>query len=197
MFGLNSTVLIMCFKKNKADFWNVNCARTTAIIFDTRTDILVKMSKFLRHEMSRPEGTRTLQPSDSCQMFEPFELSGPDICCPMLSNTGFGGIDIFEVQLTLEMLTVREQQHSFSTYERMFFFVPKFWDRKCLDLRGARTPKLRIHAECSKPFELSGPDIYCPMLLNTGSGGIDSFNGHSLLWHMLSWKCTKYIHLCD
>ena len=35
------------------------------------------------------------QPSDSCRMLEPFELSGPDICCPMFLNTGFGGIDIF------------------------------------------------------------------------------------------------------
>ena len=33
-------------------------------------------------------------------------------------NTVSGGIDIFETKLTFEMLTVRGQQHSFSTHER-------------------------------------------------------------------------------
>ena len=35
------------------------------------------------------------------------------------------------------MLTVRGQQHSFSTYELVFLWkCERFWDRKCLDLRG-------------------------------------------------------------
>ena len=37
-------------------------------------------------------------------------------------NTGSGGIHIFEVKLTFEMLTVRAKQHSFSTHERMFLW---------------------------------------------------------------------------
>ena len=46
----------------------------------------------------------------------------------------------FEVKLTFEMLTVRGQQHSFSTHERMFLWkCQSFWDRKYLDLRGIRT----------------------------------------------------------
>ena len=74
------------------------------------------------------------------------------------------------------MLTVRGQQHSFSTHERVFLWkCQSFWDRKCLDLRGTQTPNLRIHAECSNVFELSGPVIYCPMFFNTGSDGIDIF----------------------
>ena len=40
---------------SKVDIWNVNCALATALIFDTRTDVLVKVSKFLRQKMSRPE----------------------------------------------------------------------------------------------------------------------------------------------
>ena len=45
---------------NKVNIWNVNCARATASIFDTWTDVLAKVSKFLRQKMSRPEGgTRT------------------------------------------------------------------------------------------------------------------------------------------
>ena len=36
---------------------------------------------------------------------------------------------------------MRGQQHSFSTHERVFLGrCQSFWDRKCLDLKGARTP---------------------------------------------------------
>ena len=52
---------------------------------------------------------------------------------------------IFEVNLTFDMLTVRGQQHSFSTHERVFLWkCQSFWDRKCLDLRGTRTPNLPL-----------------------------------------------------
>ena len=44
----------------------------------------------------------------------------------MLLNTGSGGIDVFEVKLTLEMLTVCGQQHSFSAHERLFLGKVKF-----------------------------------------------------------------------
>ena len=41
-------VWITSYFWSKVMIWNVNCARTTAFIFDTWTDILVKVSKFLR-----------------------------------------------------------------------------------------------------------------------------------------------------
>ena len=41
---------------SKVNIWYVNCARATAFIFDTRMGVLVKVSKFLRQKMSRPEG---------------------------------------------------------------------------------------------------------------------------------------------
>ena len=165
-------------------------------------------------------------------------LSGPDICCSMLLNTGSGGIDIFEV-----MLTVCGQQHSFShtngcscesvkvsekenvstrgafehptfglmpnaltywtirvrhllshvfehrlwwyryfwskvsiwndncvratafifTHERVFLWkCQSFWDRKCLHLRGTRTPDLRIDAECSNLLSYPGQTFAVP-----------------------------------
>ena len=79
------------------------------------------------------------------------------------------GMDIFEVKLT-----VRGQQHSFSTHERVFLWkCQSFWDRKCLDLRGARTPNLRM------PNALTYWAIRARHLLshvlNIGSGGIDIF----------------------
>ena len=49
-------------------------------------------------------------------------LSGPEICCPMFLNTGSDGTDILEVMVTFEKLTVRWQQHSFPTHERMFLW---------------------------------------------------------------------------
>ena len=49
---------------SKVNVWTVNCAWATAFIFDTRTDVLVKVSKFLRQKISRPDR----KPSDSCRM---------------------------------------------------------------------------------------------------------------------------------
>ena len=55
------------------------------------------------------------------------------------------------------MLPVHGQQHSFSTHKQVFLWKGQsFWDRKCLDLRGTRTPNLRIHAECSNLLSYQG-----------------------------------------
>ena len=40
----------------KLNMWNANCVRATAFIFNTRTDVLVKVLKFFRQKLSRPEG---------------------------------------------------------------------------------------------------------------------------------------------
>ena len=41
---------------SKVNIWNVNCVRSTAFIIDTRKNVLVKVSKFLRQKICRPEG---------------------------------------------------------------------------------------------------------------------------------------------
>ena len=83
----------------------------------------------------------------------------------LISTFVNGGIDIFEVKLTFEMLTVRGQQHSFSTYGWMFLWkCQSFWDRKCLHLRGNQTPNLRIHAECSYHLSYQGQTFAVPCL---------------------------------
>ena len=63
-----TTAVQMRYFLCKVNIWYVNCARATAFIFDTRTGVLVKVSKFLRQKMSRPEGDSNPQPSDSCRM---------------------------------------------------------------------------------------------------------------------------------
>ena len=48
---------------SKFIIWYGKCARATALIFDLRTGVLVKVSKFLRQKMARPEGGSNPQPS--------------------------------------------------------------------------------------------------------------------------------------
>ena len=79
-----------------------------------------------------------------CILLKCYYLKRPMLCnfiATMFLNTGSGGIDIFEVKLTFEMLTVRGQHHSFSTYERVSLRkCQSFWDRKCLDRGGLEPP---------------------------------------------------------
>ena len=96
--------------------------------------------------------------------------------CIIVHNANPWYIGIFEIKLTLEILTVRRQQHSFSTHKRMFFWkCQSFWVRKCLDQRGTWTLNLRIHAECSNQLSYKGQAFAVPLFFNTGSGGIDIF----------------------
>ena len=104
------------------------------------------------------------------------------------------------------MLIVRGQQHWFSTHERMFLWkCLSFWDRKCLDLRGTRTPYFRIHAGCSSHLSYQGQTFAVPCFFNTGSGGIDILKlafemltvrgqQHSFSTHerMFLWKCQSF-----
>ena len=40
--------------------------------------------------------------------------------------------------------------------------IHRFWDRKCLDLRGTRTPNLRINVECSNLLSYQGQIFAVP-----------------------------------
>ena len=49
---------------------------------------------------------------------------------------------IFEVKLTFDMLTVRGQQHSFSTHERIILWkYQSLWDRKIFGTDGDANPQ--------------------------------------------------------
>ena len=90
------------------------------------------------------------------------------------------------------MSTVRGQQHSFSTHERVFL-GKIFWDRKCLYLRGTRTPNLRIHAECSKLLSYQGQTFAVPCFFNTGSGGVGIFLSKVNVWNVDRARATAFI----
>ena len=51
---------------SKVNIWNINCVWASALIFETQMDVFVKVTKFLRLKISRPEGDSYPQPLDSC-----------------------------------------------------------------------------------------------------------------------------------
>ena len=118
--------------------------------------------------------------------------------------------DLFKVKSTFEMLTVRGQQHWFSTHEWMFLWMcQSFWDTKCFDLRGSN-PQPSDSCRMLKPFEPSGSEICWPMFLNTGSGPRVCPHFQYYLWfkQMLTyaelsgsaqwnWKEIAYPHYSD
>ena len=133
-------------------------------------------------------------------------LSKLPLWSPLLPYTS-----IFEVKLTFDMLTVRGQQHSFSTHGRVFLWkCQSFWDRKCLDLRGTRTPNLRIHAECSNlvdmqssPYWSNSKQLCCFLTgsscyINANTFFLAPTTSTSLLpvkvWLIL--EVWQYLHLC-
>ena len=149
---------------SKFNIWNVNCARATAFIFGIRTGVLVKVSKLLIQKMSRSEGIRTPNFRIHVECSNQLSYHGHTFAVPcfyLISGSG-----VFEVNLTFEILNVRGQQHSCSTHERVFLWkCQNFWDRKCLDLRGTRTPNLRIHTEYSNHSRYQGQTLLSRVIL--------------------------------
>ena len=73
----------------KFNIWNINCGQ--AFIFESRTDVVEKVPKlFEAGNVSTQEGIEPpffgFMPDASH-----FELEGPEISCPMFSNTGYMG----------------------------------------------------------------------------------------------------------
>ena len=74
-------------------------------------------------------------------------------------------IKIFLEFSKVNMWNVKSAQATafISTHERMFLWkCQSFWNRKCLDLRGTRTPHLRINAECSNYLSYQGQKFAVP-----------------------------------
>ena len=95
---------------NKVSISNANCTLATSFILNSRmNECSCESVEIFYTENVSTGGDSNPQPSDSFRMLKPFELSGPDICCLMFSNTGSGGIVFlyFVVKLTSENLTVR------------------------------------------------------------------------------------------
>ena len=113
-------------------FWDRNC-----------------LDQGLRQKICQPEGISNPQPSDSCRMLH-LRYQGQTFVVPFLYWLWRYRCFFIKSKITFVILTVRRQQHSFSTDKRMFSWkCQHFWDRKCLGPRGNRTLNLWIRAECS------------------------------------------------
>ena len=120
---------------SKVNIWNANCARATAFIFDSRTDVLVKVSKISRQKMLRSDGDANLPTFG----FMPNALTTWAIRASHLLSHVFEywlwRYRYLKAKLTFEVLTACGQQHSFSTHERMFLWKYRWLrDRKCLKI---------------------------------------------------------------
>ena len=70
---------------------------------------------------------------------------------------------VFEVKLTFEILicacnSIHFQHTNGCSWE-------SFWNRKCVDLMGTRTPNLQIHAKCSNHLSYLGQTFPVPYFL--------------------------------
>ena len=151
---------------------------------------------FLRQKMSRPEGDSNPQPLDSCWMFsDHLSYQGQTFAVPCFW--------ILEVKLTFEMLTMRGQQHSFSTHKQMFlwkcfccltapshylnhcwliiskilWFHKKYHTKLSLKIIHLKIHSNRLRGQCVNPSHAS-PMYMCP--LQTWSS----------LWLLMTWHLT-------
>ena len=123
----NGCLLILLL--SKVNIWNVNYARAITLIFDTRTDALLKVSKFLRQKMSRPQGDSNTKLGIHAECSNHLSYQGQTFAIPCFWRLALV-VYIF-LKLSWHLVTSRGQQHSFSTYERMFLWKREsFWDRK-------------------------------------------------------------------
>ena len=128
---------------------------------------LRKCESFRDRDWLDLRGTRIPNLQIHAEWSNHLSYQGQTFAVLFFSDTGSGSTDIFQIKLTFETLTVSGQQHSFLTHERMFLIKRQSsWNRKCLDLRGTRTPNLRIHAECSNHSSYQGQTFAVPHFCN-------------------------------
>ena len=143
---------------SKVNIWNVNCAWETAFIFDTQTDVLVTVSKFLRQKnVSTWEG---LEPPTFRFMLNAltiWAIRARNLLSYVFEHLlwwyryFWSKVNIWNVNCAWAAAFI------FNTQTDVLMKVSKvFWDRKCLDLRETGTPNLPIHAECSNHLSYQG-----------------------------------------
>ena len=77
----NNTIGVHVFVCN-VNIWNAKCAWATALIFDSGTDVLEEVWKFLRKKTSCPNVWLKPQTSDSCRMLYQLSLLGETFATP-------------------------------------------------------------------------------------------------------------------
>ena len=186
---------------SEINIWSVNCARATALIYDTRTMFLWTCRCFWDRKIS------------TWGVLEPPNLRIYAECSNHLRYQGQTFPDIFLVKLTFEMLTARATTFIFDSRTDGFLKMSTFWDRKCIHTWGgleSLTLQFMLNA-----YELPGSDMLCLLFFNTGSGGMSWNDIHHELrnergvsganwmnWENTSYRMStpfadKYMYACD
>ena len=95
---------------------------------------------------------------------------------------------IFKVKLTVHV-----QQLSFPTHGRMFLWKRQsFWDRKCLDLRGTRTPTFGFILNALTTWAFA---LQCFFFILALAVQIFSTQKRMFLWKYRNFLCIKCLDL--
>ena len=88
----------------KVTTWNIKCVQST-FIFNSQTDVLEKIALSFWTENISTQGALESLTFIYMLYTLPFELMGPDICCPMFLNIGSGCTYIFVCKVIFEVYT--------------------------------------------------------------------------------------------
>ena len=106
----------------------------------------------------------------------PVELLGSDIFYPMFSDTGSVSTYISFCKASIwNVYCERATVFIFDSRMGVLENGEHFYDRKCLDPAGTRTPTFGFMLNALRVELRTGPDICYHVFSNTGSGGINIF----------------------
>ena len=154
---------------SKVNIWNVNCARATALIFDTRTDVLVKVSNIMRQKMSRSDGDSNPQPSIHAECSNHLSYQGQTFAVPCVEHWLWRCRYFLSKVIISNVNCVRATAFIFDTRTNVLVKLSTFLRQKMSRPEGDSNPQHSDSCRMLLPFELSGPDIYCPMNRSSGS----------------------------
>ena len=141
---------------SKVNIWYVNCARVTALIFDTWMDVPVKVSIFLDRNVSIWGGLESPTFGFMPNALTIWAIRARHLLSHVVEYW-LWWYRFFWSKVNIWYVNCARATAFISTHERLFMWkCQSFWDRKCLDLRGTPTPNLRIHAECSNHLSYQG-----------------------------------------
>ena len=169
---------------------------------DIRTGVLVKVSKFSRQKSLDLRGSRTPSLRIHAKCSYHLSYQGQTFAVPCFWTLALV-VQIFWSKVKFEMLAVLGQTHSFSTHERVFLWkCQNVWDRKCLDLRGTRSPTLgfmlnvphtRTRTRTHTRTHTHTPNTNTHKQTNTPNKHPPTHTHTCVCWHYHAWPSIRLI----
>ena len=125
---------------SKGDIWNVNCASNSIHFQHTNRCSCEKVKDFETENVSTWGGLEPPTFGFIPNALLTYWAIRARHLLPHVLNTGSGSIDIFEVKITFEMLTVHGQQHSFLAHERVFLWKCQSFETENVSTWGGLEP---------------------------------------------------------